>query len=147
VPADADDVMAYSGTVGQTVITVSKLIDHGARRCGKLAEDLTSEQLLSARESLFFLLSNLANRGIQYWAINKLVVGLNPDQYIYYLPTGTIDALNVLYRTLNRPTGSYSSSAGGIVANAFDNDINTWCQQSAPNGNIDRKSTRLNSSH
>lgn len=137
MPADADEVMAYSGTVGQTVISVSKLIDHGARRCGKFAEDLTSEQLLSARESLFFLLSNLANRGIQYWAINKLVVGLNPDQYIYSLPKGTIDTLNVLYRTMNRPTGSYSSSAGGIVANAFDNDINTWCQQGSANGNIE----------
>jgi len=45
--------MAYSGTVGTTVINVQTLIDHGARRCGKLAEELTSEQVLSARESLF----------------------------------------------------------------------------------------------
>jgi len=63
--------MAYSGTTGTTVITVQTLIDHGARRCGKLAEELTSEQVLSARESLFFLLSNLINIGIQYWAIDK----------------------------------------------------------------------------
>ena len=75
--------MAYSGTVGQTVITVQTLIDHRARRCGKLAEELTSEQVLSARESLFFWLSNLANRGIQYWAINKVVLGTNANQYIY----------------------------------------------------------------
>ena len=53
--------MAYSGTVGTTVIQVQTLIDHGARRAGKLAEELTSEQVLSARESLFFLLSNLIN--------------------------------------------------------------------------------------
>ena len=30
--------MSTSGTVGQTVITVQNLIDHGARRAGKLAE-------------------------------------------------------------------------------------------------------------
>ena len=58
--------MAYSGTVGTTVIKVQQLTDHGARRCGKLAEELTSEQSLSARESLFFLLSHLANKGINY---------------------------------------------------------------------------------
>ena len=128
--------MAYSGTVGTTVINVQTLIDHGARRCGKLAEELTSEQLVSAKQSLFFLLSHLANIGINYWAINKKVFGLIPDQYEYKLPVGSIDALNVLYRTMNRLQGDYSSSAGGVVANVYDGDIFTYCQQTAPNGNI-----------
>ena len=70
--------MAYSETYGQTV-NVQTLIDHGARRCGKLAEELTSEQVVSARQSLGFLLSNLINRGIQYWCISKEVVGLTPS--------------------------------------------------------------------
>jgi hypothetical protein len=133
--------MAYSGTVGETVISVQKLIDHGARRCGKLAEELTSEQQLSARESLFYLLSNLANRGIQYWAIDKEVIGLNANQYIYSLPIGSIDVLNALYRRMNRPTvnsyGGYSTTAGGVVANAFDSDTDTWCQQTSANGAIE----------
>ncbi len=132
--------MAYSGTVGTTVINVQKLIDHGARRCGKLAEELTAEQVLSARESLYFLLSHIANLGIQYWAINKKVFGLTPDRAKYELPLGAIDALNVLYRTMERPTpnatGGYASSAGGQIANAFDSDINTYTQQNAANGNI-----------
>lgn len=128
--------MAYSGTVGQTVISVQTLIDHGARRCGKLAEELTSEQVLSARESLYFLLSNLINIGIQYWAIGKTVIGLQPDKYIYDLPIGANDALNVLYRRMNRPTGGYTSSAGGTVANAFDNDIDTVFTQSSSNGTV-----------
>jgi hypothetical protein len=127
--------MAYSGTVGQTVINVQTLIDHAVRRCGKLAEEITSEQQLTARESLFFLLSSLANKGINYWAISKKVFGLKADQYIYNLPVGGIDVLNVLYRTMNRPTGSYSSSSG-TAANAFDNNIDTICQQTAINGNI-----------
>lgn len=132
--------MAYSGTVGTTVINVQKLIDHGARRCGKLAEELTSEQVLSARESLYFLLSNLINIGIQYWAIEKKVYGLQADKYIYQLPLGGNDVLQALYRRMNRPTpndtGGYTSSAGGIAANAFDSNIDTVCTQTSANGNI-----------
>jgi hypothetical protein len=132
--------MAYSGTVGQTVITVQQLIDHGARRCGKLAEELAVEQVQSAKESLFILLSNIANMGINYWAISKLVIGLNANQYIYSLPAGAIDALNVLYRTMNRPSpnnaGGYSTSAGGTVANVYDGNTATYCQQTSANGNI-----------
>lgn len=126
----------YSGTVGTTVISVQTLIDHGARRAGKLAEELTSEQVLSSRETLFFLLSNLINIGIQYWAIDKKVYGLNKDQYVYRLPVGGNDVLQALYRRMNRPSGSYGSSAGGDVENAFDGNIDTICTQSAPNGNI-----------
>ena len=127
--------MATSGTVGQTVINVQKFIDHGARRCGKLAEELTSEQQIAAKESLFFLLSNLANRGIQYWAIDKIVIGLKPDQYIYTLPEGSIDVLNALYRQLERPSGGYTASSG-MAALAFDNDTATIDTQNAPNGYI-----------
>ena len=128
--------MAFSGTVGQTVINVQTLIDHGARRCGKLAEELTSEQVVSARQSLFFLLSNLANRGIQFWTITKKVIGLTPDNYIYKLPKGTIDLWSTLYRTMSRPSGAYTSSAGGTVANVYDGDVDTVCTQTSANGNI-----------
>ena len=128
--------MAYSGTTGTTVVTVQTLIDHGARRCGKLAEELTSEQVLSARESLFFLLSNLINIGIQYWAINKKVYGFSPDRATYLLPLGGNDVLNALYRYLNRPDGSYTTSAGGTLGNVYDQDVETVCTQNAANGNI-----------
>lgn len=127
--------MAYSDTYGQ-VYPVQVLIDHAARRCGKLAEELTSEQLVTAREALGFVMTNLINIGIQYWAIQKEIIGLTPDKYIYTLPVGSNDVLNALYRTMNRPTGSYSSSAGGNAALAGDNDIDTYCQQTSANGNI-----------
>ena len=127
--------MATSGTVSETVIDVQQLIDHGARRCGKFAEELTSEQQISARESLYFLLSSLANRGIQYWAIQKTVIGITPDKYIYDMPLGSVDVLNALYRKMNRPSGIYSSSSG-VASNAFDSDIDTIDVQTAINGNI-----------
>jgi len=128
--------MAYSGTTGTTVVTVQTLIDHGARRCGKLAEELTSEQVLSARESLFFLLSDLINIGIQYWAIDKKVYGFTADKATYLLPLGGNDVLNALYRWMNRPQGAYTSSAGGTVANLYDENVQTICTQNAANGNI-----------
>lgn len=130
--------MSYSGTVGTTVVNVQNLIDHGARRCGKLAEELTSEQVEASRRSLFFLLSNLINIGIQYWAINKKVIGLNPNQYIYKLPIGANDALNILYRQMERPTpsdaGGYIASTTYQLANAFDSNIDTYATQASPNG-------------
>jgi len=131
--------MAYSGTVGTTVVTVQNFIDQGARMSGKLAEELTSEQVQASKQALFFILSNLINQGINYWAINKIVYGLNPDQYEYLLPVGGVDVLNALYRRLNRPTptnfGGYFSSSGNTGL-AFDNNVLTSDAQTSPNGYI-----------
>ena len=128
--------MATSGTVGLTTISVQNLIDDAARASGKLAEELTVEQVLSSKRNLFYVLSSLINKGIQYFAIKKTVIGLNADQYIYDMPVGSNDALNVLYRQMERPSGSYTSSAGGTIANVYDNDTSTYCQQTSANGNI-----------
>jgi hypothetical protein len=127
--------MAYSNTVGQTTVSVQTLIDHGARRAGKLAEELTIEQVQSARESLFYILSNLINQGIQYFAIKKQVIGLNANQAQYTLPVGSNDVLNALYRRMQRPTGSPFASSGN-AALAFDSNVSTSCVQTAINGNI-----------
>jgi hypothetical protein len=127
--------MSTSGTVGQTTITVQSLIDHGARRAGKLAEELTSEQVMAAKESLYYLLSNLANRGIQYWCINKVVLGLIPDQSFYYLPVGTVDVLNANYRTLTSVTTG-ANSTSGVTANAFNGVGTSTCLLTSNTGSI-----------
>ena len=127
--------MSTSGTVGQTVVTVQNLIDSGARRAGKLAEELTDEQVAAAKQSLYYLLSSLANWGINYWCINKVIVGLIPDQNFYYLPVGTVDVLNANYRTLTNVTsGQYSSS--GNTAAAFNGVGNEICQLTTNTGYI-----------
>jgi hypothetical protein len=127
--------MSTSGTVSQTVVSVQDLIDHGARRAGKLAEELTVEQVNAARTSLYYLLSSLANWGINYWAINKYVMGLVPDQTYYYLPVGTVDVLNANYRTTtNITTGYYSTS--GVAAYAFDGIGANVCQLTTNTGAI-----------
>jgi hypothetical protein len=131
--------MSYSGTVGQTVISVQKFIDQGARMSGKLAEELTVEQVQASKQSLFFILSNLINQGINYWCISKQVYGMNADQFQYLLPVGGNDVLNVLYRQMNRPTpaatGGYFASSG-VIGLAFDNNVLTSDVQTSPNGNI-----------
>jgi hypothetical protein len=127
--------MAYSGTVGQTVVSVQKFIDQGARMAGKLAEELTVEQVQGSKQALFFILSNLINQGINYWCIDKKVFGLKADQNEYLLPLGGNDVLNALYRTLARPSGSVSASSG-TAAYATDGDIDTIDVQTAINGNI-----------
>jgi hypothetical protein len=131
--------MAYSGTVGQTVVSVQNFIDQGARMSGKLAEELTVEQVQASKQALFFILSNLINQGINYWCVDKKVYGLNANQYQYMLPVGGNDVLNALYRRLNRPTpgtgGGYIGT-GGNVGLAFDNNVETSDAQSTPNGYI-----------
>jgi hypothetical protein len=131
--------MAYSGTVGQTVVSVQKFIDQGARLSGKLAEELTVEQVQAAKQALFFTLSNLINQGINYWCVSKKVYGLNMDQYEYLLPVGGNDVLNALYRRMNRPTpaadGGYLGSSGNVGL-AFDSNILTSDVQTSPNGYI-----------
>ncbi|HQT82464.1 MAG TPA: hypothetical protein PLQ34_09890 [Ferrovaceae bacterium] len=126
----------YSGTVGQTVVTVQQFIDQGARLSGKLAEELTVEQVQASKQALFFLLSNLINQGVNYWGVAKQVYGLLPDQYEYLLPIGGNEILNALYRYMTRPNGSYSSSDGGNAGVIAGSDITQHYTQTVVNGSI-----------
>jgi hypothetical protein len=85
------------------------MIEHATRRCGKLASSLTSEQQLSARENLYFILSDLANRGINLWSITKQVLTLVNGQPTYQLAVGTVDLLKAFYRTQSIQTGTQIS--------------------------------------
>lgn len=104
--------MATSGTVGQTVITVTDIIEHAARRCGVLPSTLSGETQLSARQSLYILTTDLANRGLSLWCVAKQVLGMNANQTIFNLPVGTVDCLDVLYRTKTDLTGQSISGTG-----------------------------------
>ena len=106
--------MATSGTVGATVVDQTVLIEHACRRAGKLASSLTSEQQLAARESLFFVLSNLANRGINLWTVTEQILTLVPGQATYTLQVGTVDLLKGFYRTQSDATGTTLSTATSV---------------------------------
>ena len=55
------------------------------------------------------------------------------------MPLGCNDVLNVLYRTMNRPSGDYSTSvalSSGNLANIYDNDIDTYAVQGSADGDF-----------
>lgn len=104
--------MATSGTVGKTSIGVIDIIEHAFRRCGKLASTISSELQLSAKENLFFLLSDLANRGLSLWCVQKYVLGVNAYQASFPLPVGVVDVNNALYRSSTALTGTAIAGAG-----------------------------------
>lgn len=104
--------MTTSGTIGTTACDVTVLIEHAFRRCGKLASTISSELQLSARENLYFLLSDLANRGLSLWCVQKQVFGVTANQVQFTLQTGTVDVMNALYRTKTDLTGTTISGAG-----------------------------------
>lgn len=104
--------MATSGTVGQTVVSVTDLIEHAVRRCGVLPSTMSGEQQLAARMNLYFLLTDLANRGLSLFCVEKLVFGMLTSQKVYDMPVGTIDMLDAMFRTFTTATGSPVSGSG-----------------------------------
>lgn len=129
--------MTTSGTVGQTIIQVSDILEDAIKACGVSTSEMTPEIYDTAQKNLYFYLSALANDGIQLWTIQKYIIGLVTGQNTYDMDAGTVDVLNAVYRTVTTPSnGTAASSAGGSADLAFDGDITTWCTQTSTNGNI-----------
>lgn len=128
--------MTTSGTVSTTVFNTGRVIDHAYRRCRVPPEIVSSEMLSIAQDNLYLLLSMLPNMGIPLWTVTKYVMPFYQGQPNITLPLGTIDLLNQNYRTISRYTGATVSSSGGVSDYASDNDIETSCAQTSPNGSI-----------
>ena len=101
-----------SGTTGTVTTDVSTVVEHAFRRCGKLASTISAELQNSAKENLYYILSDLANRGRSLWCVQKTVLGVTAGQIVYNLPTGTVDVYNTLYRTKTDLTGTAITGAG-----------------------------------
>lgn len=110
--------MAYSGTVSQTVFDTRRVIEHAARRCKLPAQSLTSEHVDIAKDQLYLLLSELANRGIQLWCVDQTVYPLYNGVGEITTIDGTVDILNSNLRTIQRVTGA-DTTAPGIVTTDF----------------------------
>lgn len=128
--------MATSGTVGLTRLNVQDHIDTALRRVGVAPSKGTPESTQIGLQILYTYLSALSNKGIPSWRIKQEIIGFVPYQRSYLMPVGAVQETNVNYRTITRPTGIPSSSAGGVAALAFDDDLDTACTQTAPDGNI-----------
>lgn len=103
--------MAYSGTVSQTTFNTRKVIDNAARRCKLAAQQISAEHIDIANDQLFLILSDLANRGIQLWCIEKQIYPLYNGVGQITLDIGTVDVLNSNLRWLQQVTGiNYDTS-------------------------------------
>lgn len=91
--------MTTSGTVGQTIISTAKVIEHALRRAGVLASAQTPEIVDIAKECLFLLLTHYSNTSFNLWCVERKVIGYEPGRKEYLLPSQTNDVLNVLHGT------------------------------------------------
>ena len=128
--------MATSGTISTTTFNTRKVIDRAFGRCKVAPELITAEKIEIANDNLFLSLSSLANRGIQLWCIEKLIIPLYQGIGEVELPLGTIDVLNGNIRQLSRLDGTYTSSDGGTVSFVSDDDFATTCTQTSASGDI-----------
>lgn len=108
--------MATSGTIGQTVIDTDTLLDHALLRCGISPESKTPMIWQTAQQSLYMLLTHLANTNLNLWAVEKLVLGLTSGQGTYTLPPGTIDVLEVMFDTTTAAT--FTTGTDGVNTTA-----------------------------
>ena len=92
--------MAVSGTVSTTVFNTRKVIDHAFRKCRLPPEGVGGEQMTTAQETLYLVLSALANRGLQLWCIEKLILPLYENLSTVPVGNGIVDLLNTNYRTI-----------------------------------------------
>jgi len=105
--------MAYSGTVSTTTFNALKVVDHAFRRCRLPAQAITAEMQTYALESLYLFLSELASIKTPSWCIEKMVLPMYQNQPIVTLPNGTVEVLNLNYRTLQPVTGA-NTTAGNL---------------------------------
>lgn len=98
--------MAYSGNIGGTTTSALKVLDHAFRRCRLPAQAITAEMQSYALESLRFMLNELANIKTPSWCIEKVVLPMYENQPIVTLPVGTVEVLNLNYRTLQLLSGA-----------------------------------------
>lgn len=107
--------MTTSGTVGQTTFDTTSVIEHAFRRVKLSLTQQTPDTITLAKQNLYLLLMNLANRGLNLWAVEKQYVGCVTGQSVYRCPVGTIDLLNLIYSQPTRITGTDTSDATSIT--------------------------------
>lgn len=127
--------MAVSGTISQTQFLTRQVIDHAFRRCRLPAQLITSEHIQIAQDLLYLLMGEFTNDGVPLWCVEKKLLPLYEGTNAVECPDGTVDVLNLQIRSLQRLSGTTSSSEG-TADNATDSDVETACTQTSAGGNI-----------
>lgn len=98
--------MAVSGTIGLTTFSTNKVIDTAFRRCRIPMPAVTGEMLMYAQDALHLLLSSMANPKPPSWCIEKQLYAMSENAPQVLLDVGTVEVLNVNYRTTTPVTGT-----------------------------------------
>lgn len=128
--------MALSGETATYSFDVQEALDMAAGRAGIAPELMSAEIIQRSIRLANMMLSEFPNYRIQSWSVQQVFMPLYLYQANLVTPDGTVNILNVNLRTPARLAGTYASSAGGVVANAFDSNFETILTQAAPNGNV-----------
>lgn len=131
--------MATSGDNTGTLrpYTARHMVENALRRAGIPPPKFTAEILQTAYDELNVMFDEMLNLGIQLWARDKVIVPLYENTNQAVCPAGTSVVISVNQRSLMRvEADSTFTDQGGSSANAFDDDFETVCAQTAINGSI-----------
>jgi len=109
--------MAYSGSVGTATFNALSVVDHAFRRCRLPAQAITPEMQDYALDSLAFMLDEMANIKPPSWCIEKVILPMYQNQPIIPLPVGTVEVLNLNYRTIQPLTGATTTTSTSYTVN------------------------------
>lgn len=134
VDGDAQAVtLAPSGQIGQFTLTTSQLFQNAFRRCKIRASLISDEMIEIARQELFmFLTSDLANRGIQLFAVDIILLPFTNGLAGVPMPAGTIDVLNANLRYMNAIQSSPSPTFSPTTATSVNCIAITWAGPAVP---------------
>jgi hypothetical protein len=96
--------MSYSGTTNRTKVNVDQLISYAFRDAGKMAEEMTPEYVDAGKQTLFYILQNSVNRGINLWLQKNIVLGAQTNQQWLTLPESTVDVLEANWVYITNPS-------------------------------------------
>jgi hypothetical protein len=96
----------FSGVVGVETTSAMRVVEHAFRRCRLPAQAVTAEMQDYALQSLRFMLDELSNRRTPSWCIEQVLLPMYQNQPLVALPAGTVEVLNLHYRTLQLLSGT-----------------------------------------
>jgi len=130
--------MTPNPAYNQQYITCQQVIDHAFKYCQIKPNEISNTDML---ESAFFALNQIVTGWVNYKFLqfNEVIlpVKLIENAPYYSLPTEVYDVYDVTVAICGRAyEGSTFSTAGGNPQSAFDDNLQTACTQTLPNGSL-----------
>lgn len=113
--------MSVSGVISTTIFNTRRAIDQAYRRCRLPAQAITAEMQDYAKDSLYLLLSDLANVKAPSWCVEKQIYPFYQGQPTVALAVGTVDVLNANLRITQELLGAAVSLPSSYTVD-FTND-------------------------